>query len=241
VLIVNADDVGASESTTDPAIASYDEGVISSVSAMVWMADSRRAAGLALERRIPVGLHLNLTLPFSDEGAPEDARAMHQQLVARFDSVSWMRDDAMFDERDPVIVAAIAHQLEAFRALYGEPTHLDGHHHVHVHPAVLPCLPREYPIRPVIKKPSELIRRRSSRDRKLRKAFRTADGCVNFRQIHPSTGGAGLQVLKFARRRVLDVMVHPQFSDEREALRTPEWAAALSSLQLGSYRGLGAR
>jgi len=238
MLIVNADDVGASRSATDPALAAYDDGLLTSASAMVWMRDSRRAAELARERGMPLGLHLNLTLPFNGDQVPPGPRALQHELTGEFDAGSWHEDVAPTED-DRRIRAAIAHQLSAFRAVFGEPTHVDGHHHVHVHPAVMACLPRELPVRPVLHSPGQLGKR-GPRERTLQRLFRGPDECVSFRHVHPALGGAGMDVLGFARNRVLEVMVHPQLDDERQALHDPEWAEAMASHELGSYRDLAA-
>jgi catechol 2,3-dioxygenase-like lactoylglutathione lyase family enzyme len=128
--------------------------------------------------------------------------------------------------------------LRAFRWLYGEPTHIDGHHHVHVHPSVLSCLPQGLPIRPVIRPGNELDRRPTRRDAFVRENFRPADACVSFQHVHPSLGGIGLELLDFGRGNVLEVMVHPQSEPESEALHSSEWADALSRADVGSYRDL---
>ena len=51
MLIINADDFGRSVGETNAALECYIAGRITSVSAMVFMADSERAAELALSRR----------------------------------------------------------------------------------------------------------------------------------------------------------------------------------------------
>src|SRR5712671_5161398 len=65
LLIVNADDWGRDRSTTAAILNCAVRGVASSVSAMVFMEDSERAAAIAQERGIDAGLHLNLTTSFS--------------------------------------------------------------------------------------------------------------------------------------------------------------------------------
>src|SRR5947209_15703921 len=117
---------------------------------MVYMQDSQRAAAIARERGLPVGLHLNLTFPFDDPHAPADVRRRQARAVRSFRRLRlhnwvvfpkrrlyypWLRDR---------VDACVRDQLDAFRALYGrEPTHIDGHHHVHLTPTVLrsPVLP----------------------------------------------------------------------------------------------------
>src|SRR6266480_4217678 len=68
VLIVNADDWGRDAETTARIAECVVPGGVSSVSAMVFMADSERAADTARERGIDAGLHVNFTTPFSAPG-----------------------------------------------------------------------------------------------------------------------------------------------------------------------------
>ena len=65
MLIINADDWGRSLAETDAALECYKAGRITSVSAMVFMGDSERAAELAKENKLDVGLHLNFTDRFT--------------------------------------------------------------------------------------------------------------------------------------------------------------------------------
>jgi hypothetical protein len=239
LLIVNADDFGWSQPATAAVIECFERGALSSASLMVWMADSARAAQIARDRALPLGLHLNLTVPFRDRSVPREVRELQESFTRELDRTSWSTGAPALEEGDARLAQAVEHQLQEFRERYGEPTHIDGHHHVHVHPAVLAALPRKYPLRPVIHGPNDLGKRGDGRDRSLRARFRAPDDCVSIRRIHPAfEGGAGLQVLDFAQTHVLDVMVHPQFDDEREVLLGEEWLNALASLELGSYRDL---
>jgi chitin disaccharide deacetylase len=131
-LIINADDWGRSRETTDRTLECWERGSITSVSAMMFMEDSIRAAALARERGIDVGLHLNFTTPFS--GGSHPARlGEHQQGIGRrlrrhrFAQVMFHPDLIRSFE---YVVSA---QLEEFRRLYGRaPQRLDGHHHMHL-------------------------------------------------------------------------------------------------------------
>ena len=223
----------SSPSTTDPILECFAAGAISSTSAMVWMPDSARAARLVRERMLPVGLHLNFTLAFPVEGVPDDVRRRQLELTQAFGPESW-REPAGRAPAGSLIAAAVDDQLRQFREQFGEPTHLDGHHHVHVHPAVLERLPHELPIRPPLGPGSA---GRGLGQRWLLRRFRSPDTCLAFERIHPALGGEGLQVLGEARRRVVEVMTHPAMG-QREALLSAEWRAALAALQLGSYRDL---
>ncbi len=234
MLIVNADDMGASPSTTDPVVECFAAGVITSASAMVWMPDSERAARIARELNLPVGLHLNFTLPFAGPDVPDDVRARQLRLTARFGARA-QDDNAGADADGSAPIAAVLDdQLQRFRELFGEPTHLDGHHHVHVDPAVLEHLPRALPIRPPL---NASAKRTFGRARPLRR-FRHPDACLAFERVHPALGGEGLKALAQAHRRTVEVMVHPAQGREREALLSSDWRAALAELTLGSYRDL---
>jgi predicted glycoside hydrolase/deacetylase ChbG (UPF0249 family) len=234
VLIVNADDFGASASTSDPIVDLFEQGVISSASAMVRMRDSARAASLARERAMPTGLHLNLTLPFDELSVPGEVRDRQIRLTEVLGPESW-REDRGETPPGRLLGDVIADQLECFRASFGEPSHLDGHHHIHIHPAVLEHLPRELPIRPILSVPSRAGARPGRRERRLRRRFRSPDLCFAFEHVHASLGGAGLDALQPARQRTLEIMTHPQRKPERAALMSAEWREALSTLTLGSY------
>jgi len=233
MLIVNADDLGASQSTTDVVVECFQAGVLTSASAMVWMPESERAAQLARDIALPVGLHLNLTLPFAGEDVPLEARQRQLELTRVFDHDSW-REGPSASPGASQIAAAIAEQLEEFRRQFGEPTHLDGHHHIHVQRAVLEQLPRSLPIRP----PLTSQAKRSFAQRRLLRRFRGPDVCLPLGCVHPALGGLGLSELEPARRATVEVMVHPALAPEHQALLSGEWRSGLSELSLGSYRDI---
>ena len=131
-VIVNADDWGRDTVTTDRSLDCVLREVVSSVSAMVFMEDSERAALLAQQHGVDAGLHLNLTTPFS---APQCASRLmeHQQKVSRF-----LRSHRLAPVvYHPALAASfeyvVAAQLEEFERLYSVPTNrVDGHHHMHL-------------------------------------------------------------------------------------------------------------
>src|SRR5271165_1805705 len=83
LLIINADDWGRDHETTDRTLECFLRGALSSVSAMVFMEDSERAAAVARERGIDVGLHLNFTTPFSAAGPPAALMERQRELAER--------------------------------------------------------------------------------------------------------------------------------------------------------------
>jgi predicted glycoside hydrolase/deacetylase ChbG (UPF0249 family) len=131
-LIMNADDWGRDRENTDAILECVIRGTVSSVSAMVFMEDSERAAAIARERGIDAGLHLNLTSGFSGRGAPPRL-VEHQQRVSkylrrhRFARVVF--HPGMTDSFEYVVAA----QQHEFHRLYGaQPGRIDGHHHMHL-------------------------------------------------------------------------------------------------------------
>ncbi len=135
LLIVNADDLGLRPDVTDATLKVFAAGAISSATAMTMMQDTARAASLATERGLPVGLHLNLTFGYNGPGVPVAIRERQARLVVYFGSRVARN---VYDPRmRRVIDAAINDQLVAFHDAFGRPpTHLDGHHHIHLCPTV---------------------------------------------------------------------------------------------------------
>lgn len=126
ILILNADDLGYDPAVTAGMIESMRQGVVTSATFMVNTPFSAEAAKEA--RGLKLGLHLNLARgePLSggfnphalSEGAFDESRA---HLIA------------------PESVAnETAAQLDRFETLLGQqPTHLDVHKHLHLHPNIL--------------------------------------------------------------------------------------------------------
>lgn len=136
-LIVNADDWGRDQETTDRTFDCVRCGAVSSVSAMVFMEDSERGADLAREHGVDAGLHLNFTGRFS---VPNCSTRLleHQQAVSRYLN----RNPLARGVYNPWLSASfeylVAAQIEEFTRLYGAaPERLDGHHHMHLSANVL--------------------------------------------------------------------------------------------------------
>lgn len=246
LLIINADDWGYVPSTTDAIDECFRAGSVTSVSAMVYMSDSVRAANLAASGREPVGLHLNLTEAFTDPVCPEPVRARQQRLVRYFAGPEW-RMWGFSPRLFTLVEACIADQLEVFRDLYGrEPTHIDGHEHVHQSLGVMfaRSLPSGASMRPSLTfLPGEksIVNRltRMFVNRLMRVRFRLPRYLFDLREIHPALGGAGLErKLHLAHRETVEVMTHPGKPDERAILLDDSWASLLRGRRLGAYAEL---
>src|SRR5580704_16118695 len=132
VLIINADDWGRDQETTQRIFECASHGSISSVSAMVFMEASERAAALARESEIDAGLHLNFTTPFSAPNGSARLMKCQQELAGhlRRHRLAQVIFDPRLVRSFEYVVAA---QVDEFHRLYGaEPKRLDGHHHMHL-------------------------------------------------------------------------------------------------------------
>lgn len=135
-LIINADDWGRDRNTTDRTLECIQRGSVSSVSAMVLMEDSERAATVAREHGIDAGLHLNFTTPFSAADCPA------QLLECQRKVATYLRNPLALGLFNPLLVRSFEHlvaaQRDEFRRLYGtDPNRYDGHHHMHLSANVL--------------------------------------------------------------------------------------------------------
>jgi chitin disaccharide deacetylase len=111
VLIVNADDFGATEGVNHGIVEAHVRGIVTSASLMVTGAAAHEAEALAREHpALGIGLHWDLET--GQEIDLADARAVRAELTR---------------------------QLEAFQELMeGPPDHIDSHHHIHRRPEVAP-------------------------------------------------------------------------------------------------------
>ena len=245
MLIVNADDWGLRPEVTDAILECWRAGAITSASAMVHMEDSARAFGLAASVGPPLGLHLNLTTPFTAADVPPDRRRRQERAVAYFSGPGRRR--LLLDPRVRGLVdSCIVDQLKAFAESGArQARHADGHQHIQVCPTVLlaPSLGRLAGLR---RAQSFLSGRRSTFKRAyrgtvnlvLRRRFRSVR-FVSLRDLHPDLGGAGLDRLAdLARRDDVEVMVHPAWQEERQVLLSPGWLQLLASLPTGSHDDL---
>lgn len=245
MLIVNADDWGLRPEVTEAIAECWAAGAVTSASAMVAMADSERAFELAAAQGLPLGLHLNLTTPFT---APEmePGRRRRQARAVDYFAASERRR-LLFDPRQRgALDRCVVDQLDAFAESSGVAAeHADGHQHIQVCPTVLSCraLGRVRSLRRahgfVAGSPSAAKRGyRSLVNRALRHRFHSVP-FVSLRDLHPALGGVGLERLApLARDGDVEVMVHPAWGDEREVLLSSAWRQLLSTLPTGSHSDL---
>src|SRR5215510_10131382 len=81
MLIINADDLGRSAIETDAILKCHRESRVTSTSAMVFMEDSERAAELAIENALDIGLHLNFSQEFTSIQGSNRLLEYHTRII----------------------------------------------------------------------------------------------------------------------------------------------------------------
>lgn len=249
LLIVNADDWGGERRSTEAIHEAFRAGRVTSTTAMVYMEDSGRAAGIARQGNLPVGLHLNLTQPFTDPEVPEPVRERQRRVAAAF--LGRGRDGHPGTSRllrwlyDPRLARAVGDvlrdQLERFEALYGSPpTHFDGHNYVDTTPNVFlsRALPRGAKMRnsldryPLDTGPGAMAR--EARQRLRRRRFHSTRYVLHITELELPDDPR----LALAEKSSVEVICHPDHAAEMERLMSAEWAACLARLRIGSFADL---
>lgn len=225
-VILNADDWGRDVETTDRTLECFTAGAISSVSAMVFMEDSDRAAGTARERNIDAGLHLNFTAPFTAHSAPESLTRHQLRLGAYLQRHRFSQ--TLFH---PGLASSFAHvvsaQLEEFQRLYGKaPGRIDGHHHMHLCSNVL--MGKLLPAGTVVRRNFSFVAGekswvnrfyRRTLDARLAKRHRLAGGLFSLPPIEPLR----LQKIALAAQSApVEVETHPINRREYDFLTSGE-------------------
>jgi predicted glycoside hydrolase/deacetylase ChbG (UPF0249 family) len=240
MLIVNADDWGRSVAETDAALECYRERRISSASAMLYMRDSARAAKLAADNAINIGLHLNFSEHFTDSSCPEELRQCQVALVKFLKGNKYSQ--LLYN---PFLANAFAQSFRAqwneFVRLYGKsPSHIDGHHHMHLCANVLfsRLIPRRMKVRRNFSfwpgEKSWLNRSyRRLVDRRLSHRYRLTDYFFDLTQC--MNNGDLNRVVELAQSRYVELMIHPINPREAEYLMSDEFCEVLQCLELRTH------
>jgi len=135
-LIINADDAGIDPARNAGIFECIDHGVVTSISVIVGQTgwnDVLSRLKAKVRSNLSVGLHFNLT-----SGKP--LASEHKTLVAP-DGKFFNKNELLhktnasgIDERE--VIRELTAQLAALRKEIIEPTHVDGHNHVHILPGV---------------------------------------------------------------------------------------------------------
>lgn len=243
MLIINADDLGRSRAETDVTLECFRAGRLTSTTAMVFMADSERAAQLGLAAGIDIGLHLNLDQPFDGPNVPATLAAAHQRVV-RFIQSSKYSQCVYHPALRPEFRLVYEAQVEEFSRLYGKrPSHLDGHHHAHLCTnmlldGIIPAqerVRRSFSFRPGEK---NLLNRayRHLVDWSLERRYRLTDFFFSLQQSLQHNRLA--RVFELSTTSVVELMTHPVNQAEYAYLMSDACGTALRRLETGTYASI---
>lgn len=244
VLIINADDWGRDRENTERILECILRGTVSSVSAMVFMNDSERAAAVAQEQGIDAGLHINFTTPFSAPSCP-GTLAERQREISEY---LWRHRYARVLYHPRLARSfeyVLAAQIDQFSHLYQRsPNRLDGHHHMHVCGNVMfgKLLPRGTIVRPsfsfLIGEKSLLnIFYRRTLDRFLKRRHRVVD---YFFQLAPLEPEARLRrIFSLSRQFAVEIETHPIDPIEHRFLTREKIFTLMGDLQIARRFELG--
>jgi predicted glycoside hydrolase/deacetylase ChbG (UPF0249 family) len=240
MLIINADDWGRSVGETDVALKCYHGARITSVSAMMFMVDSERAAELAKENDLDVGLHLNFTEPFTRGNSSAELRERHEGIIRYLLGNKYAQ--LLYN---PFLRRAFSYSYESqageFARLYGRrPSHIDGHHHMHLCANIL--LSNVIPAGVKMRRnfsfwsgEKGLLNRtyRSLVDRWLARRYQLPDyffdltQCIEQKKLD--------RVAALAKSSNVELMTHPIVPMESEYLMSDQFQATLQRLKVGGF------
>ena len=244
MLIINADDFGRNRLATDRSLSCYEQGIVTSTSAMVFMEDSLRAADLARECSIDVGLHLNFTQELTQQIHSSLFCDYHDRIVRFLTKNNYnflIYNPALRKEFEYVFQT----QLEEFERLYGtSPSHVDGHHHMHLCANMLieTIIPEGQKVRrnfSFARGEKILLNRmyRSVIDKWLARRYLTTDYFFSLSERIKT--GRLARALELAKASSVELETHPEFVEEFEWLMGNACVQAVSKLQRGTYAQLG--
>ena len=134
LLAVNADDAGLHRDTDDAILRCANQGIVRNATVIVNGPTAETFCRRAADAGIDLGLHLNLTLGPAMAG-PASTVTDAEGNFPQPKSVIWHR--AMAGELDyNEIKAEVSAQVHAFLSMVPDPSHVDGHNHVHLFPQV---------------------------------------------------------------------------------------------------------
>jgi hypothetical protein len=240
MLIINADDWGRNREATDNSLSCFRNGRAASVSAMVFMEDSERAAELARAFGIDAGLHLNFTTPFT--GTVQDAALVERQgRIAGFLRPQRLRRLVYHPALRADFEYAYLRQVEEFDRLYGKPpSRIDGHHHMHLCANMLidRVIPRGLRVR---RNHSFFAGERTIFNRGYRKAVDAwlcrRHRCTDyfFRLLPLLPGDRIRRIMELAVSSVVEVAVHPDGEEEYRYLMSEEYGELIRGIPLAAH------
>ncbi len=243
MVIINADDLGKNRLATTRTLECHALGRITSTSAMVFMQDCEQSAPAVLESRIDLGLHLNFTSQFDSPRAPATLQD-HQRRISRCILGSKHSSLLFYPTLSAAFEYVCSAQIDEFRRLFGrDPSHFDGHRHAHL---CLNMLLGQYVGHGAVVRKSFTFDRGEKSDLNrlyrrivdlwLLRKYRCVDMFFSLsRHREPSFLE---RIIDLSRDHDIELMVHPERTDEFSFLMSDRCAEFLTKVQRGTFSEL---
>ena len=213
---------------------------------MVFMQDSERAAQLALDLNLDVGLHLNFDDPFTGPALPVAVNERQKRTGAFLRKGKYAQ--ILYN---PMLAKSFEHsyrdQYEEFVRLYRRsPTHINGHHHMHLCSNVLlgHIIPRGSRVRRTFtfmkgeRNVANLLYRRII-DALVTERFITTD--MFFASIPTQPISALRKTAELAKSRTVELMTHVSTQAELNYVMQSSFKEVVNGVTLGTYSDLPPR
>jgi predicted glycoside hydrolase/deacetylase ChbG (UPF0249 family) len=242
MLIINADDFGRDNQTTNNILECFRHKRINSSSAMVFMEDSERSAELAKEYNLETGLHLNFTESFTGYDKPRKIEVFHNRI-----SKYLSKNKYALIVYNPFLKKDFDYmfkmQYDEYLRLYNDPpSHINGHQHMHLSMNML--LGRIIPKGHIVRRNHTFKAREKDLfnffyrllvDNILLKPYRITDF---FFDLLPIEKERLEKIAELASTAKVELMVHPGRDEEYKVIMSDEYAGILSSAEKSSFQSL---
>lgn len=238
MLIITADDFGKTKLATERILDCFKNGKITSASAMMFMADSERAANLVNQNDLDIGLHTNFSTSFDGTGRCDlksDLEKTKRFLKASKYSVLFYHPFLRRCFRD-----LFEAQYMEYCRLYGRPPrHINGHQHYHlcanvIFDSIIPAGTRIRRNFTYARGEKDLFNRlyRRLTDNWIMRKYEVTD---YFFDIYPINTGRIERIVSCAKDATVELMVHPERAGEYSYLMGNEYNTAISKVRTGGY------
>lgn len=247
MIIINADDWGSDNSITDQILECIEWKQVDSVSAMVFMKDSKRAADIANERSIDTGLHLNFTLPFTSN-VPQKLRKSQGRIISFLKTHKiaqvlynpFIKDDFAYVYKK---------QVDEYTRLYQKkPLRIDGHNHMHLCANMLwgKLIPADTFVRrnySFLKNEKTFFNRiyRAVIDSVIKRRYICTDyffhiqQCVN-KRYSENNNPKNSKIFRLANKSLTEILVHPNQEIDNKIINSRYFQELLTGIQRSSFR-----
>lgn len=246
MLIINADDWGASSFITGRIKDFIDKGIVNTTSAMVFMEDSRNAAELAKDKGIDTGLHFNATEPFTRGNISPVLKEKHQRLInyLRKNKLSQVIYNPFLHKEFEYVFKS---QYEEYARLFGKvPNRIDGHQHMHLCTNMLigNFIPNKSRVRRTYTfafGEKDLINRsyRIVVDQIITKRYECTNYFYSLGEVIYKKGKGQLETLKsilgLAHNNSIEIHIHPHMQADYEYCQSGQFIKELNQTPRGTF------